>query len=206
MGEHPDSKQPRIEQHNHGSGAFIARDNYGTINTIDATTKKILSKLSKEAPALAELLQKALQDGVVSSDVVFALEHAARSINEDVAHALLVAGNSINEDVASNLLHASRQINEAEGLTQAITRIEYALGEFERVATVLNGMTPPSGRNDLLSRLESTLRSIGDHADRIEGTVQPPPAQMVVNWKVTMWAFGVGFMLGVVLLAYAING
>src|SRR5690242_2213708 len=97
---HSGDGESRIEQHNHGPGAFVGRDNYGTINTIDPTTRKILKKLSTEAPALAKLLQKALQDGVVSPDVVHALELAARNINEDVANALFLAGRNINEDIA----------------------------------------------------------------------------------------------------------
>lgn len=199
MVAHPEGEPSRVEQHNHGSGAFVGRDNYGTINTIDKTTQAILENLSQEAPALARLLRKALQDGVVSPDVVHALEYAARNINEDVANALLFAGRNINEDVASMLLNAGTQISEAREFT---IRTERALEEFERISATLGSLTQPYGRNSLITQLNEVVDNIGIHADRIEGVVTPPPAQIIVNWKPTFYAFVIGFVAGMTLLAY----
>lgn len=39
----PDDEPSRSEQHNYGPGTFIGGDNYGTINAIDATTRKVLT-------------------------------------------------------------------------------------------------------------------------------------------------------------------
>jgi hypothetical protein len=48
---------------NTGAGAAIGRDNYGTINApIDDTTKKLLAKLTAEAPDLARVFA-ALDEG-----------------------------------------------------------------------------------------------------------------------------------------------
>ncbi|MEU6036946.1 hypothetical protein ABZ801_16215 [Actinomadura sp. NPDC047616] len=205
MTDHSGDEPSRFEQHNHGSGAFIGRDNYGTINAIDKTTQAILEKLSKEAPALARLLRKALQDGVVSPDVVHALEVAARNINEDVAHALWTAGRNINEDVAITLLQAGTKISEAGNLDRIATRMESALERFEAVSVALNSMSRPQGRNSLMGQLEDTVDSIRLHADRIEGVVTPPPAQVVVAWKPTFYAFIFGLVAGMILLALIVN-
>ncbi|WP_143043623.1 hypothetical protein [Nonomuraea jiangxiensis] len=217
MVTHPEGEPSRVEQHNHGSGAFVGRDNYGTINAIDKTTQAILEKLSQEAPALARLLRKALRDGVVSPDVVHALEYAARNINEDVANALLFAGRSINEDVAHSLRAAGDNINEdvARTLLKAgnkisearefTIRMERALEGFERISGTLSSLTRSHGRNSLIDQLNETVDSIRIHADRVEGVVTPPPAQIVVNWKPTFYAFVIGFLAGIALLAYLIQ-
>lgn len=202
---YPDEEPSRFEQHNHGPGTFVGRDNYGTINTIDKTTQAILKKLSKEAPALAQLLRKALQDGVVSPDVVYALELAARNINEDVAHALWIAGNNINEDVAYSLRVAGEKISEAGDLSEAAYRMERALERFEEVSGTLNNIVQPYGRDGLMNQLDKAVDSIRLHADRINGVVAPPPAQIVVDWKATFYAFIFGLVFGMALLAYAMH-
>jgi hypothetical protein len=192
MVANPDDESSRIEQHNHGPGAFVGGNNYGTINTIDKTTQAILKKLSSEAPALAQLLQKALQDGVVSPDVVRALEFAARNINEDVANALRIAGRNINEDVAWNLRSAGEKISGA-------------LERYERIADAFDSMVQPYGEDSLTSQLDKTVNSIRLHADRIESVFAPPPPQIITNWKATVYAFLIGLVVGVVALAYAMH-
>lgn len=194
-----EDESSRVEQHNHGPGTFIGRDNYGTINAIDKTTQAILKKLSQEAPALARLLRQALRDGVVSPDVVHALEYAARRINEDVANALLFAGRNINGDVASMLMNAGIKISEA---CEFIFRMERTLEEFERISRALCSLAQSNARNSLIGQLNEVVDSIRIHADRIEGVVTPPPAQIVVNWKPTFYAFAIGFLCGMALLAY----
>jgi hypothetical protein len=204
MTTYPDGEPTSVEQHNHGSGSFVGRDNYGTINAIDDTTRAILKKLTKEAPALAQLLGKALQDGVVSPDVVRALEVAARNINEDVAHALWIAGKNINEDVAHDLLTAGNRITDA-GLDRVATRIESASEQLQNVSASLNSVSQSYGRSSLLGRLDDTIDKIKLHADRIEGVVTPPPAQIVVAWKPTFYAFIFGFVAGLIVLAYIVR-
>ncbi|GLX02183.1 hypothetical protein [Microtetraspora sp. NBRC 16547] len=199
MVAHPEGEPSRVEQHNHGAGAFVGRDNYGTINAIDKTTQAILEKLSQEAPALARLLRKALRDGVVSPDVVHALEYAARNINEDVANALLFAGKNINEDVARRLLDAGTKISEAR---EFAVRVERALEGFERISGTLGSLTQSYGRDSLIDQLNETVDSIRIHADRVEGVVTPPPVQIVVNWKPTFYAFVFGFLAGIALFTY----
>ena len=92
-------KEGPPEQHNHGPGPLIGRDNYGDIRyeMFDPKTKTALAKLSKDAPGLAKLLTQALHDGIISPDVVAALESAVRNINEDVA-GRMIAGKNINEE------------------------------------------------------------------------------------------------------------
>ncbi|MFI7690736.1 hypothetical protein ACIBQ6_16820 [Nonomuraea sp. NPDC049655] len=213
----PEGNPFPVEQHNHGSGTFIGRNNYGTINAIDPATQAILEKLSQQAPALARLLRKALRDGVVSPDVVSALEYAARNINEDVAHALLIAGKNINEDVAYSLRIAGDNINEdvartllnagnkISGAREVATRMERTLDELARLAETLSSWTRSHGQNGLIEQLNKTVDTIRIHADRVEGVVTPPPAQIVVNWKPTFYAFAIGFLAGMALLAYLIQ-
>lgn len=200
---YPDDEPLRFEQHNHGSGTFIGRDNYGTINAIDETTQAILKRLSKEAPALAQLLRKALHDGVISPDVAYALEVAARNINEDVAYALWIAGRNINEDVAYDLRVAGEKISDTAELSRIVTRIEESLEHFERISSTLNAMTHPYRQDSLANQLNRIIDNIKYQADRIDSTATPPPAQIVVNWKATIYAFVLGVIAGMALLAYS---
>src|SRR5689334_6883016 len=132
-------------QHNHGSGTFIGRDNFGVIRNeqLDARTKAALAKLSRDAPELAGLLTRALRDGVISPDIVAALEMAVRHINEDVADALMLAGRNINEDVADALMLAGRNINEdvANSLLDAGQSINEDADRLQQVARTLSEVT-----------------------------------------------------------------
>lgn len=181
----PDDEPPRIEQHNHGPGPFIGRDNYGTINNaIDETTKKVLRKLSHEAPALADLLEQALQDGIVSPDAAYALEYAARNINQDVAESLAIAGRNINEDVATSLSCA------AESLKDSLEKINAAPFGFDM-------MPAPNDSYDLTDKLSAAASDIKSHISRTSLSLQ---VQRQVDWRPTFWAFFVGLAIGMIII------
>lgn len=183
------------EQHNHGSGTFIGRDNYGDVRyeLVDPKTKLVLDRLSKDTPALAGLMTTALRDGVISPDAVAALQSAVRNINEDVAHALWVAGQNINEDVAHSLWQASRGINAdvadkliraAEILREASPSLDQAVGQINR-----------------LDRLASMVGTISDAADRIEFADAPPSVSTTSTWTVRVKTFLWGLIIGAIATA-----
>ncbi|MCX5410752.1 hypothetical protein [Streptomyces sp. NBC_00059] len=221
-----------IAQHNHGSGAFVGRDNHGEIHVemLDAQTKAYLREMSKEAPGLARLLRKAVRDGAISPDTADALALAARSINEDVANALRDASRSINPDVAHLLSDAGRNINEdvarrvsqaAEDLTaasrqlapedfaKAITRFEEGLATLDRLTKTFNGIQDLPREIERLQnpdrpfgRLEQIGTVLSSAADRIEATVTPPPPRLIVDRKAQLSAFGWGLAIGAVFIFY----
>jgi hypothetical protein len=197
------------EQHNHGSGPFIGRDNFGNIRyeLLDPKTKIVLAKLSTDAPALAKLLTTALRDGVISPDVVAALESAVRNINEDVASSLRLAGQNINEDVAWSLRRAGENINEdvADKLLRAANTLSEARRGLDHAVEQVNYMG--GGRN--LDHLIGLAGTITDAAERIESVVTPPPARIIVDWtarfKAFLWGAGIGILTGAILIYYLIK-
>ena len=188
-----EKKEGPHEQHNYGLGPLIGRDNYGDIRyeTLDSKTKAVLAKLSKDAPALAGLLTKALRDGIVSPDTVAALESAVRSINEDVASALIFAAQNINEDVADSLWRAGKNINPevADQTLRAAKALSEATLELDNVMARVNG-------GNGLSRLTGLAGTITSAADRIEHVFTPPAPEIIVNRKATFKAFVLGVALG----------
>ncbi|MEV6634383.1 hypothetical protein AB0M54_26910 [Actinoplanes sp. NPDC051470] len=202
------NERPQVSQTNSGPGTFVGRDNYAPINLIDDATRAVLSKLSKEAPPLAELLKRAINDGLVSPDVVYSLEFAARSINEDVAHALYTAGQNINEDVANTLAYAGRSF---EGALENVDRFEKSVSSagdtanrLEDLSRSLDSLISSYERDAFIGRLENVVESIDLHADRMQGVVQLPPAQVVVAWKPTLYAFLIGLIVGMTFIAYVL--
>jgi hypothetical protein len=130
-------------QKNTGSGTFVGRHNFGKIEMVDAKTKAVLDKLSIEAPALADLLSKALRDGLISPDTAFALEMAARNINGDVAEALYTAGRNINQDVAEALMCAGQNINEhvARQITTAADQLEWVASQLNQAQVTVQSLS-----------------------------------------------------------------
>lgn len=147
----------------------------------------MLKKLAEVSPVLAELLEKALQDGVVSPEVVRALELAAQHINEDVANSLRLAGMNINESVANSLRNTGENISGA-------------LDRFESVSNTLNDITRPHGQGGIIDQLDKTADNIRRYAEWIDGVVTPPPPRIVVAWKWTFYAFVAGLVVGVIIL------
>jgi hypothetical protein len=193
---HPDRERPR-EQHNHGSGPFIGGDNYGRIEMLDATTKAMLAKLTQTAPALARLVERALRDGVMSPDVVHALQRAASAINEDVAAAMLSASRNINEEVATVLAMAAGTITtDADRLAD----IERCLADR---ATDLAGIADAFGshqRPGFVDRLDEILARLTDEASRIEYAYAPPAPVRVLDWQKIKIVFAAGFALGAMIV------
>jgi hypothetical protein len=152
----PRPEQPSLTlQNNYGSGTLIGRDNYGRIEIMDAETKAVLSKLSKEAPALGRLLSKALQDGIISPEVAFALGTVTRSINEDVASLLLTASRSINEDIAGLLHQTGRDIEEtAKNLAVTANQLERTHRNYQ--GTSRPGETPRSPGSPAYTAIKRT--------------------------------------------------
>lgn len=159
-------------QNNFGNGAFVGRDHHGDINIhheIDAQTRATLTKLGKSAPALSQMLEQALRDGVLSPELVSQLSLATRSINEDVAGQLLRASHRINEDVAGLLTHASHSINEgvASQLTHAADRLSSASAKLDfdsldALVRRLEGALSHNGGDlsSLAARLENGLSDL----------------------------------------------
>ncbi|MBG6069385.1 hypothetical protein [Micromonospora ureilytica] len=167
-------------QHNHSSGVFVGRDNYGSIEMVDEKTKAALRKLSKDAPDLGKLLSRALKEGVITPGTVLALETAARSINEDVARALWVASRNINEDVARWLLDASSGINEGvarmflnaaqdiQESAKVITEATHQLQSFRLPAAAAPLPVMRSHQADSSQYIRVVLANLTRKVDRIE--------------------------------------
>ncbi|MFJ9950087.1 hypothetical protein [Kitasatospora sp. NPDC091207] len=206
-----------MEQHNHGSGVFVGHNNFGPIHhqAVDPETKRLLAKMSRDAPALAGLLGKALRDGVISPEIVATLAGAARNINEDVAYALRMAGENINEDVAHSLRMAGENINGEVATTVSeaartlggvdLAGLQEAATRFDTTARILAEATTTIERLQDGSRLERVAGALSLAADRIERTVTPPPARIVVNRKATVQAFLWGLGAGAALAAYLLG-
>ncbi|MFH8723864.1 hypothetical protein [Streptomyces termitum] len=224
------------EQHNHGSGTFIAGDNHGGIHfeMLDANTKALLAKMTEQSPPLARLLTRALEDGVISPDIVNSLASAARSINEDVAQQLGYAARNINEDVAGLLGYAARSINKdvAQSLAQTGEKINpvvaqqlsdaaYTLSkidnrfdstDLESVATRFEGLKDSLNeavtRLDRLqndNRLSHATGMLGDAAERMERLVTPPPPEIIVDRKAQFYSFLWGVGAGAIAALYLLN-
>lgn len=198
------------EQHNHGSGTLIGRDNYGSIEVMDPKTKALLEKMTKQAPALGRLLNKALQDGMISPDTVATLERAAWSINEDVVNTLAIATRNLNEDVANSLHAAADKID-----SDAIRRIENAASTIDNTANQINSAVSMLDNAaaqiakvefaDDIQQLNSISSVLAKQASRVKRVVTPPPPVEVTNRRAIIWAFFIGVVLGAALVAWAIN-
>ncbi len=89
-----------VAQHNHGPGLFVGGNVFGNIQAMDPKTAAALEKLSTDAPQVAAMLARALDDGLISPEVARDLAGVARNINEDVALWIREGGRGINEDTA----------------------------------------------------------------------------------------------------------
>lgn len=202
------------EQNNLGPGTFIGRDNYGPIRNelIDPKTKAMLAKLSKDAPDLADVLKKAVRDGIISPDTVAALDSAVRNINMDVAEALMLAGKNINSDVAEWLMKAGQNINEdvanrfvrvKEDLSDTVRELDHTLDSLRETVGQVNRL---QGETDSVSQFgsASTVPGAAQHTARVVARPSPGGTD---NWKLRLklifWSLVVGFLAGVIL-AYSL--
>ncbi|MES9588714.1 hypothetical protein ABWK57_07580 [Streptomyces sp. NPDC094045] len=226
----------RREQHNHGSGTFIGGDNHGGIHfeMLDANTKALLVKMTKQSPSLARLLTRALEDGVISPDIVDSLARAARSINEDVAQQLEYAARNINEDVAGLLGYAARSINDdvAQSLASAGEKINpvvaQQLSEAAYSLSKLDSRFDPTELQNVAARFEGVKDSLKDvvtqldrlqndnrlvHAtgvldnatERMERLVTPPPPEIIIDRKAQFHSFLWGIGAGAIAALYLFN-
>ncbi|MFG1857035.1 hypothetical protein ACGFJT_34725 [Actinomadura geliboluensis] len=195
---HPEGKPYR--QSNNGSGTFIAGNNYGIVQTLDAKTKAVLDKLSVEAPDLANLLRKALQDGLISPDIASALEMTARNINWDVAEALYTAGRNINADVADHLYLAGENINPdvAEQVQLAARRFEEVVKELSRVEAVARNIAYAAQHVD---EIKNAATALAHAAQNVTLETKPDWSWNSFRWGM-VWCFIAIFAL-LVVYSYA---
>lgn len=198
------------EQNNHGPGTFIGRDNYGLIRNemLDPKTKAMVAKLSQDAPDLANILKKALRDGVISPDAVAALDRAVQNINMDVAEALMLAGQNINSDVAEWLMKAGQNINKdvANRFVQVKEDLSNTVGELDRA---LDSLRATVGQVNSLQGEGypgyqfGSASSVPGAAQRAARVVTRPKPGGADNWKfrckLIFWSFVVGLLAGVIL-------
>lgn len=219
-----EQKARREQQHNHGSGTFIGGDNYGGVHVeiVDAKTKALLAKMTKQSPTLARLLTRALEDGVISPDTADSLARAARSINEDIANQLARAARNINEDVANSLRFSGEKINPAvagqlenvaESLSKSAERLDLAdlrrlVDRFENAQRALNEMATQMdhlGNYGPLNRMDHVTASLSSAADRMERLVKPPPPEIIIDRKAQWYSFLWGVGAGAALVAYLLG-
>ncbi|GIG62931.1 hypothetical protein Lfu02_73030 [Longispora fulva] len=210
------------EQHNHGSGTFIAGN--VRIESMDAKTKEALTTLCEKAPQLGDLLARALRDGVISPDTVRALEAASNNINNDVAEALWAASRNIDHDVAEafwavsrninpqvadQLSYASSQLNQevadkisnsASSLNEAATTIEQALSMFQSASNTL------SSTQASRSGWKAVADSMNEAATNMTMASQRH-AQIGWSWKSFYWGMSASLtsVIIILLLAYLIT-
>jgi hypothetical protein len=221
-------KEGKREQNNYGSGPFIGGHNYGDIRMemLDSKTKGTLAKLSKDAPALAGLLETALKDGIISPDTVSALQSAVRNINEDVAYSLRYAAQNINEDVAHTLSFAAQNINEdvayklssageninedvANRIARAADQLGEATNDLDRVSHSLERAIGQARilRDGIASAHPIISASVDSYApDEIEDADPYYHSGRLVHWwtkfKIFAWGFGIGAVAGGVFFYY----
>jgi hypothetical protein len=195
------------EQNNYG-GLLIGRDL--NIETLDAKTKAVLIKISKDAPELGRLLAKALRDGVISPDVAFALGAAARSINEDVAGTLHRASRSINEDVASTLYRASERINEetAQQIANASASLSATVRELSSLAADTQwATTSPNDTKSEIREWERIAETIDAAAQNMAYATQAQYSSSAGwSWKSFGWGVGICLVFVITILAFGTFG
>jgi len=174
------------EQHNYGSGTFVGRDNYNIHNQVlDSRTREVLSKLSEDAPSLASLLRRSLQEGFISPDIAMALQMAVRNINEDVADALLFAGQNINKDVAWSLQEAGMNINKevANGISQSATTLKVTTDRLCNLSPSLAAL------NDALIDIDQQIKDM----------FEPPSSENSISGVSRVKVFFYGVLTGVLI-------
>ncbi|MFD0556474.1 hypothetical protein FB566_1715 [Stackebrandtia endophytica] len=182
-------------QSNYGSGPLIGRDNYGNIEMVDAKTKALLKKMTEQSPDLANLLTRALDDGVISPDMVQELGYATRNLNEDVASMITRAADNLNLDVANSLNRAADTSAETLRLMgDRASAIDEAIEQLSRVTL-----------SDDVKRLQSVSDSLGRHAQRIEHVTTPLPPEVHTNWKAVWIALIIGVVLGATIVSLGMN-
>jgi hypothetical protein len=175
-----------------GNGPQVGRDFNGnvTYEQLDPESRAALKQLSKDTPALNHLLEEALRDGLISPELVQALQNA---LNEDVLHVLWVVGRHLNEDVAMEFATAARTITRAA--TQELPNVTRELSNtMEEIKTVTETLRAVSGH---------TSTNIGA-ASRNARVVSLPVSRIRDNWwfvpTVMSSCCGTGLVAAVILM------
>ena len=116
-------------QNHSGQGPNIGRDLNGNViykQQLDAESKAALRQVSEDTPALRRLLEEALRDGLISPELVQALQEA---LNEDVLHVLTVVAQHLTEDVAMEFHVAGQTIKKV--VTVDFPAVTQDLGDRE---------------------------------------------------------------------------
>jgi ankyrin repeat protein len=203
-------------QYFYGPASFGGNNN-GTINNVllDSTTKATLAKLSKDAPALAGILTKALRDGVISPDVVSALQSAVQNINHDVADRLWYAAQHITPDVADLLYSAGGKINEKtanrfvqvnDQLNQTARDLECILSSFNQAAAQLNSHQQDRISHPVLQPVNTSTANSGPTG----GVDVLHSSQSTGKWRFALMSIccssGVGLLSAVILMKHHLGG
>ena len=144
-----------VQQTHNGIGPQVGRDLNGNViyEQLSPKVKAAIEQLSEDTPALNRLLQKALRNGLISPDLVRALQGA---LNEDVLHVLTVVAQHINEDTAMELHMAGETINKVVTI------------EFPAVTRELNDTV--EGIKTAMTSLSAMIGKAGAHGDDVSRT------------------------------------
>ncbi|MFI5497203.1 hypothetical protein [Actinoplanes sp. NPDC051859] len=213
-------RRPFQLQQNTGPGTFINGDNHGTIEMVDAKTKSVLDKISKEAPRLGDLLKTALRDGVISPHIALSLSEAAYNINHRTAEMLYEASLSINHRTAELIYEASLSINPgaAQQIYDASKVLTSDLGDRVSNAASIFASHPQQLRdaNDEMRQVLAGIQTLAEVVDRapifersaqavLGATENLAMASSRVRPRPRSGSFLWGFFLGALLVVVALG-
>jgi hypothetical protein len=189
-----------------GPGSF-GGDNKGVVNNkvlVDPKTRATLEKLSKDAPVLADILKKALDDGFISPETVAVLQSVVWRINEDTIDALMTVGRNLDEDAVDALRTAGENINGevANTLVAASVNIKK---DMEKLQFLTNSLRDAIGQLSQERRINPGRRSgpAGAVPGAVEVMARSP--RSAVKWRLKIlligWSLGVGVLLGAILFS-----
>ncbi|MFG1777130.1 hypothetical protein ACGFIG_11970 [Micromonospora sp. NPDC049048] len=215
-----------VEQHNHGSGFFVGGHVFGNVEAMDKKTAEALERVATDAPHVAAMLAKALDDGLISPEVARDLAGVSRNINEDVArwiheggrginedtaHWIREGGRGINEDTAHWLLQAGRSINEdvahkfsrtADDINSAAKRIERAVGQLSDASAVLRSTRASAQEWDRTAAAMSKSAEALAFASQAHDLDQEESIWSFKNGMIA--GFGVALTLAIIVMAVTI--
>ncbi|NIL40463.1 hypothetical protein HCB17_04225 [Salinispora arenicola] len=186
---------------------------------MDKQTAMALERVATDAPQVAALLAKALDDGLISPEVARDLAGVSRNINEDVAHWIHEGGRGINEDTAYWIHEGGRGINEdtAHWLLEAGRNINEAVAhKFNETADEINSAAERIERAvRQLDSASAVLRSIKTNAkewDRTAAAMSKSAEALAfasqahdLDQEESVWSFKNGMITGfMIALALAV--
>jgi hypothetical protein len=145
-----------------GIGDQVGRDKYVSVELMDSRTKALVEKLCETAPGFAKVIEKAVQDGIMSADDVATLNRVVDHLNEDTVMAFRYAAEHINEDTAMSfqcIAHDFTQVDQE--LSTRVTELNKASDDLRTMIAEVNSIqesgTPgyhfqPSSANETASQ------------------------------------------------------